>query len=146
MAHIRKQLRDWLKGAMTGSPEAGDRVFVRRSFPLGKDLQPSFLVSVENERSADVSMGVTQERVLSVRIVAVAKGEQEADEDMLDAMCVFVEGIFSSDPTCGSLAQTYEYQSTEFSTGALGEKVVSTAALTFAVTVYTRRDAPQTAL
>ena len=45
MPHIRKQIRDWLKANLMGSA-LGDRVFVRRTLPLERNLQPSLIVAV----------------------------------------------------------------------------------------------------
>lgn len=146
MAHVRKQLRDYLKPRLEGTPDAGDRVLVRRSLPLSRTMEPTYLLSIENERSADMSMSGSQNREIAVRITGVVKGDQEAGEDALERLAVHAESVFSADPTLGGLAQTYEYQSTEFSTGGEGDKVVSAAALTFAVTVFTDRGDPETAL
>jgi len=146
MAHVRKQIRAWLKANLTGSAEAGNRVFMRRTLPLEKNLQPSLIVAVQNERSADASMGGTQQRVVEVRITACAKGDSEATEDTLDALGVFVEGKFAADPTLGGLAETYEYQATEFAFSGDAERSFCTAAFTFAVTLFTARGNPETSL
>lgn len=145
MAHVRKQLRDWLKANLAGSTEAGGRVHVRRSLPEPKDLQPTFQVAVQSERSRDVSMDGGQAREVLVRITALCKGDSEAGEDTLDAMCVFAEEKLAADPTLGGVAQTYEYQATEFAFSGEGEKTLCSAAMTFAVAVYTGRDDPETA-
>lgn len=146
MAHVRSQLLAYLKPRLTVCPDATGGLFVRRTYPLGLGMRPVFLLSIDVERSEDISAGGTQERVSSVRVVAVAKGDQEADEETLNRMAVFAETVFSDDPTLGGLASDYQYRSTEFSTGSSGEKVLSAAALTFDVTMTTRRDNPETAL
>jgi len=146
VAHVRKQLRDWLKAELAGSAEAGSRVFVRRSLPLARDLQPTFLLSIENERSADMSMSGSQNRTVAVRITGCVKDDSEDGENTLDAMAVFAEGVFSADPTLGGMAETYEYQATEFAFTAQGETTLCTAALSFAVTLLTARDDPETLL
>ena len=146
MPHIRKHLRDWLKANLAGSALAGDRVFVRRTLPLERNLQPSLIVAVQNERSADASMDGIQQRTVEVRITACVKGDSEAGEDMLDALGVFVEGKFAADPTLGGLAETYEYQATEFAFGGDAERSLCTAAFTFAVTLLTNRGNPETSL
>ena len=107
VAHPQTSPRLRLKVNLTGSALAGDRVFVRRTLPLERNLQPSLIVVVQNERSADASMDGTQQRTVEVRITACVKGDSEAGEDMLDALGVFVEGKFAADPTLGGLAETY---------------------------------------
>ena len=144
MAHVRKNLRDWLKDNLAGSTAAGDRVFVRRQLPLEKDFEPTLLISIENERSADQSMDGLQMRAAAVRITACVKDDSESGEDMLDELAAFVEGVFADDPTLGGNADTYEYQATEFAFTAAGEKTLCTAALTFAVTMLTNRADPET--
>lgn len=146
MPHIRTQIRGWLKSNLAGSPDAGSRVFARRSLPLPKDLAPTLNFSFQAERSSDVSMDGTQERMPEVRIAACAKGDAEATEDILDRLALFVEGVFADNPTMGGLIDSYAYQSTEFSFSGEGEKVFCTAALTFVLTLYTKRTNPQTAL
>ena len=146
MSHIRTQLRGWLKTSLAGSSEAGSRVYVRRSLPLPEDLQPTILIAIQNELSSDISMSGTQRRGVAVRITLCAKGDAEATEDTLDELAVFIEGVLAADPTLGGLAETYEYQSTEFEFSGAGEKTLCTAALTFLVTLLTARDDPQNPL
>jgi hypothetical protein len=148
MAHVRTQIRAWLKTNLAGSADAGARVYISRALPLPKDLRPTLLVSIQSESSNDMSMGddPMQERVPVVRVTACAKGDSEETEDVLDRMAVFVEGVFAGDPTMGGLIQTYSYQTTEFNFGGDNEATLCTAALTFALQVYTRRGDPETAL
>lgn len=146
MARVSNQVCTYLKPKLAASPDAAGRAFVRRTYPLAREARPAYLVSVDVERSEDVAMGGTQERIATVRIVAIAKGDQEDDEALLDRMAVFAEGVFSADPTLGGLAVDYVYRSTEFSTGSIGEKTVSVAALSFDVTIITRRADPETPL
>lgn len=143
MSHIRTQIRASLKTGLTGSPDAGARVFVRRSLPLAKGLEPTLIFSFQNERSADVSMAVSQERLLEVRITACAKGDAEETEDTLDRLGLFVEQVFANDPSLGGLISTYEYQSTEFGFTGETEMTLCTAAFTFLLTFYTSRDNPE---
>ena len=146
MAHVRKQLRDWLAANLVGSPQVGFRVEQRRSLPLAKDLQPTLLFEVSNEASADIDMDGNQQRVVGIRITACVKDDSADGEDTLDAMALFVEGVFSTNPTLGGLVQDYAYQATECSFVGNAERTLCTAVLTFAVTVFTARADPQTAL
>ncbi|TPN79965.1 hypothetical protein [Mesorhizobium sp. B1-1-2] len=146
MAHVRKQLRDWLRINLAGSPQAGSRVEERRSLPLGKDLKPTLLFEVSNEGSTDLDMDGTQQRVDIVRISACVKDDSVEGADTLDALALFVEGIFSNDPTLGGIAQDYAYQTTEFNFVGTAERTLCVAALTFAVTLFTARADPETAL
>ncbi|RWC47958.1 MAG: hypothetical protein EOS55_13920 [Mesorhizobium sp.] len=146
MAHVRKRLRDWLASNLVGSPHAGLRVEQRRSLPLAKDLKPTLLFEVSNEASTDIDMDGHQQRVVGVRITACVKDDSADGEDTLDALAVFVEGVFASNPTLGGLAQDYAYQTTECNFSGGAERTLCTAALTFAVTVFTARADPETAL
>ncbi|TPK38699.1 hypothetical protein [Mesorhizobium sp. B2-5-3] len=146
MSHVRNQLRDWLAANLVGSPQAGSRVEQRRSLPLAKDLRPTFLFEVSNETSTDIDMDGHQQRVIGVRVTACVKDDSSDGEDTLDAMALFVEGVLSDDPTLGGIAQDYAYQATEFNFTGNAERTLCTAALTFAVTVFTARADPETAL
>lgn len=144
MAHVRTHIRNWLKGALNGSAEAGDRVVVRRVLPLEKNFQPTFLIAVQGETAAESEMGGQQERTILVRVTACVKGDSENGENTLDAMCVFAERTFANDPSLGGHALEYQYQQTEFEFGGEGEKILCTAAMTFAVLVETSREDPET--
>lgn len=146
MAHIRTQQRASIKAMLAGSPDAAGRVLVRRGLPLQKDFQPTFLVSFQNERSEDVSMGGAQLRTLEVRVTACVKGDSEAGEDTLDRMALWAEERFAANPTLGGLAETYAYQSTEYGFFDGGEATLCTAAITFVAQSYTRRDDPENTL
>ena len=143
MAHVRKQVRDWLKAHLVGSAEAEDRVEVRRALPTEKNLRPTLLIAVQNEQSQDDGQGGSQQRAIAVRITAVAKGDAEATEDTLDALGVFVERQIAADPTLGGIAATFEYQSTEFAFASEAERTLCAAALTFVILVYTDRIDPE---
>lgn len=146
MAHVRVQLSTWVVSALLGSDDADNRVYLRRALPLAKTLPATFLVSIANERSADVSGSGTQERVADLRVIACVKADSDDAEDILARMATFAEETLAGDPTFGGLARTYEYQSTEFSVAGDGDRTCNVAAMTFAVTYYTRRTDPQTAL
>jgi hypothetical protein len=91
-------------------------------------------------------MDGTQERVPLVRVTACTKGDSEETEDLLDRLAVFIEQTFADDPTMGGLINTYIYQATEFSFAGDAEQSVCAAALTFALSTYTKRDDPETPL
>lgn len=146
MTHVRTQIRVAVAALLAGSADAGGRVQGRRSLPQPKGLSPTFIYAFQNERSNDVSMGGTQERVAELRITACAKGDAEATEDILDRMAVHVDQRLSANADLGGLIQTWEYLSTEYSFSGEGEQTLCTAALTYALTYYTRREDSQTSL
>lgn len=144
MAHIRTQIRARVKTLLTGSPDAGARVENRRTLPLPKGLAPTFIFAFQNERSTDISMDGTQERVAELRITACAKGDASATEDILDRMALWAELQFAGDPRFGGLIDTYAYQSTEYSFAGDGDQTLCTAGITFALTWYAKRGNPET--
>lgn len=146
MSHVRALIRQRLKLVLSGSPDAGSRVQVRRALPLAKDLDPTLLISIEHERSTDDSMAGGQERIIRFRVAAVAKGDAEATEDTLDRLAVFVERQMALQPPLGGLARSCEYMATEFQFSGEAERTLCVAAMTFEAVVYTGRDNPETAL
>lgn len=142
MAHVRTSLRNWLKTSLTGSPQAGDRVYVRRTLPLEKNLKPSLLIAIHNERSNEAAMGGSQIRRVEFRVSACVKGDGEAAENILDTLCVFVEKKLSMP---GGGAQNCEYQATEFNFDASGERTLCVATMTFVAVIYADRADPETA-
>lgn len=139
MTHVRTQIRAWLKTNLAGSADAGNRVFIRRSLPLEKDMQPTLIVAFHNERSTDITTDGTQERAPEIRITACAKGDAETTEDVLDRLGLFVEHTLAANPTFGGLVSTYEYQSTEFAFASDGDRTFCTAAFTFTAAYFTNR-------
>lgn len=146
MAHVRKQLRDWLKANLKGSAQAAGRVYVRRVLPLAKNFQTCLLIELRGEQIRDASNNGGQERIITVRVTAAVKGDSEASENTLDALGVFVEQTFANEPTLGGVAMEYEYQAAEFGFQADGEQTLCSASFTFAVMVHTNRTDPETAL
>lgn len=146
MAHVRKQVRDWFKTNLVGSDDAGSRVEVRRTLPLADDFQPTWLVSIVDEVSEDISNDGTQRRTIRVKATAVVKGDSEAGEDTLDALGVYAEHAVAADPTLGGAASTCEYEGAELDFTGDGERTLCTASFTFAATVLTARNNVETAL
>lgn len=135
----RVQIRDWLLANLVGSQDAGSRVMARQALPLAKDLEPTLVFTIRSQRSTDIDMNGTQERVDLLRVTACVKGTADETEDVLDRLGMFVEDVLGSSPQLGGLIAAYEYQSTEFSHTGDGEKTLCTAAFTFSLTYYTDR-------
>ena len=135
----RVEIRDWLLANLVGSMDAGARVLARKALPLAKELAPTFIFSIQNQRSTDISMSGTQLRVDLLRVTACVKGAADETEDTLDRMGMWVEDVLGINPRMGGLIATYEYQGTEFSHAGEGEKTLSTAAFSFALTYYSDR-------
>jgi hypothetical protein len=146
MAHVRKQIRDWLAANLTGSPIAGDRVYEQRTLPLAKQSVPALIFSLQGEQVAEQDFEHTQERIVTLRVTAVVKGDSSPAADTLDALGVFVEGKFSSDETLGGLATRYEYQGADFAFNSDGERTFCTMAMRFMLQLFTERDDPETAI
>ncbi len=147
MAHVRQQLRDAVVALLSGLPTTGARVTGNRALPLAKSASPSLTVRTLSERSTDISQDGTQERVIALRVDVTGKDATEAlVSDMLDDSAAEVETRLANDPSIGGLAHSCEYRSAELSIDGSGEKILGTLALTFDVTLYTKRTAPQSAL
>jgi hypothetical protein len=146
MTHVRKQIRDWLMANLAGSAEAGSRVHDQRALPLAKDGVPALLFSIQSEQVSEQDFEHTQERIVTLRVTGVVKDDSSSGGDTLDALGVFVEGRFSSDPTLGGIVKRYEYQGADFAFAGDGEKTLCTMAMRFAVQIFTERSDPETAI
>jgi hypothetical protein len=146
MAHVRKQIRDWLAANLTGSASAGERVYDQRALPLAKQGVPALLFSIQGEQVSEQDFEHTQQRIETLRVMAVVKGDSASAGDTLDTLGVFVEGRFSSNPTLGGIVKRYEYQGADFAFAGDGEKTLCTMAMRFVLQLFTERADPETAI
>lgn len=146
MAHIRQQLRAAAATMIAGSALCGNRVETSRARPVKRDAQPAAYVYTPTDRSNDISVEGTQQRVVRLKIDVFAKGDEADTADDLDAFGVFVEQQIAADPTFGGIATVSEYRGTDINSNADGEKPFSVMSITFDVTILTLNSDPENAL
>ncbi|RVD66410.1 hypothetical protein [Mesorhizobium sp. M7A.F.Ca.ET.027.03.2.1] len=100
-------------------------------------------IAISGEQSQDLTIKGAQQRIVRVRALVAARGDSEQSQDRLDELCTIVETTIAGDPSFGGLARQYEYRATEFVFSGNGDQPMSVAAMSFDVTVLTRRENPQ---
>lgn len=90
MAHIRKQIRDVVKTALTDGNVAGGNVFTARILSLAEEDLPAVLIYSNNEESqSDAGLHLMRETELIIEVVD--KGNDV--DDKIDDLAVRVEEI-----------------------------------------------------
>jgi hypothetical protein len=104
------------------------------------------IFSVQGERVTAIDLSSRQQRIITVRITAVVKGDNATGSDTLDALGVFVEEKIAATPKLGGIVKYYEYLGSNFAFNSDGERTLCTLSMDFALTVFTRREDPETAI
>jgi hypothetical protein len=99
--HIRKQVRDTAKTALTGLATTGSNVFSGRISPLRDSEMPGLLVYL-NFEDGQVDAGGTMRRDGQLRIEGVARGGDELI-DVLDQIAAEVETAIFGDTALAAL-------------------------------------------
>lgn len=146
MAHIRKQIRDYVASLIVGSELCGDNVDTSRAKPKKRDSPNSAHVYTAADQSSDISRDGTQQRIVRLKIDAVAKGDDDDLQDRFDDFGVHVETEMANDPRLNNLAAATEYKGTSFGVNVDGESPFGVMTISYDVTVLTLNSDPQTAL
>lgn len=145
---IRKQLRHALKDLLLRVEMLNNKVFVSRAVPVigehddQKYDVPCVLVYTDRDPASDLD-GYRVKRELVVRVVAIVRAEDGAD-DKLDDICEAIESViqlaFDKDPALGvvqlvDIAEDCRYVDTELTyTGADGRADLVNAIMSFTIT------------
>lgn len=103
MSHVRTQIREALRTALTGLPTTADRVEINRSAPVAASRAPCLLITTPSERTTQIgTLSVPRVmRAVMVVIEAVAAG---TDLDaQLDQIGLEVEQAMSGVGLLGGL-------------------------------------------
>jgi hypothetical protein len=145
-AHVRTQIRQRIATLLTGLPTTGSNVFSTRVYPLQDSELPALRIFTEREPSQTITMNPPgdQERILEVRVEAIAKTNTALD-DTLDEICKEVEIALVAD-ALEPLARSIDLRTTETNPEGSAEHPTGSAIMTFEVGYVTARNAPDVAL
>jgi len=149
MVHVRKQLRDAVKTALTtrtaGSSAyptvAGNRVYIRGSQPNPEGNCPYIKIKTPVEESERFSMDNDNQRTVTLELELALFEKNGVCEDELDAFCVQVETIMDAGI---STAFDYEYTGTDFDYPREGSEEFGIATLSYDVVIITNNGDPET--
>jgi hypothetical protein len=146
MLHVRVQLRQAVKSALTGLSTTAANVFVDRVYPVQTDQTPCLLLSVGDTVELDGVDGI-QRRTFSVRVEALAKLSENLS-NVLDQVGLEVEEALSEPITFGGKDGNYLiYTGAEAPTlNGDGETPVGSLVMNFELLAFTQASAPDALL
>ena len=147
MTHVRKQIRDRLVSTtLDDLATTGSNVF--NSHVYDAQVANSLFVYTTNETIAADNMGrpITQERELTIRIEAIAKGDAGAVADTLDQIAVEVEHAVYADLNLNGLVKDIDLNETELTFSSDGDAPTGGMRLTYVATYRTKENDVETAI
>jgi hypothetical protein len=146
--HLRRQAREGIGTALTGLTTTGSRVFQSRVYPLEVADLPGILIYSEQETAEVQTIHSPRvlDRLLRVRVVAVAKATADLD-DVLDGICKEVEIVLAMPVTAlAGIAKLITLISTDIELSGTTEQPTGRAEMTYEVEYFTAENAPDVAL
>jgi hypothetical protein len=139
MAHIRKQIRDAVKKAMTDGNIALGKVFTARVLPLAEEDLPAVLIYSNNEESqSDAGRHIIRETELIIELVD--KGNEI--DDKIDDLAVSVEEIIKESIFPFNILQIDLVSMTKNFT-AEGQYEIGSGQLKYTILYRTKENNPQ---
>jgi hypothetical protein len=145
--HLRRQIRDAIKTALTGLTTTGANVFTDRVYPTARGKLPCLLVHQDNELSASATLPAPRllNRVLRVMVTAVVEAASGVD-DSLDQICKEVEiALAMPCAALAGMAKVITLVATDFAFDGSAQQPVGQAAMTFEVQYMVAENAPDVA-
>jgi len=149
MPHARTTIRDAVVSLLTGLSTTGENVYPSRVFRLDRNDLPCLTIHtredvVTHSNVIGIGNSRSQERALSLKVVAHEDGDVETAEDTIDQICLEVEQAMVADKTLGGLIKELELTRTDNQIDANGEKPVVEATLSYTLMYQVKETAPDT--
>lgn len=147
MTHIRRQVRDAVKTAVTGLASTGSRVHSGLVFDIAADKVPALVVTIPSEDSAIATTGAPNrllQRQMMVEVHGFAATAEADLENTLDQIAAEVETALGG-TTLSGLVKDVRLASTEH-VMEQGERPRGRVTLRWQVTAMTREAAPEVGL
>lgn len=146
-SHLRKQIRDAAKTALTGLATTGANVFASRVYPLQTSELPGLLIDTGDETIETGSLGGANrhiERTLLLEVQAVLRADSGYD-DTADQITKEVEQALAANNSLGGLVKYVQPRSIATELSDEGEQPTVRRTLAFDVLYYTALNAPDVA-
>ncbi len=145
--HVRKQIRNAVKGALQGLATTGDRVFVSRAYPIDRAKLPGLLLYSPSEDSGREDSPTDSMRDLTIQVHGISAISENL-EDELDDIALEVEKAIDGLGEIGGLAKIYHGIQGTVSTieGDDAEKPHGAIAIEFLYTYRTVAGSPDVAV
>ena len=136
--HLRRQIRDAVKTALTGLATTGTRVYVGRSRPLARSHEPSLLIYTPQEASRRAVNGQPPILDRIVQVIVEGRVSLAGEPDgTLDAIAKEVEAAMWTNRALGGLVFNTRLVATDTSTEADGERQLGGIRLSYEMTFQT---------
>ena len=146
MAHVRKQIRDSIKTALTGLATTGANCYQSRVFPFEPSKLPALLIYTKSETTDFDTISLPRDvmRVLEINVEAYVQGTANYD-NTLDQIAVEVEEVIAADVTLGGLTKDLQTVAFEADFTGDGEQTVAIGRFTISATYRTLENDVETA-
>jgi len=146
MAHVRKQIRDAIKTALTGLATTGANCYQSRVFPFESTKLPALLIYTKSETTDFDTISLPRDvmRVLEINVEAYVQGTSNYD-NTLDQIAVEVEEAIAADVTLGGLTKDLQTVAFEADFSGDGEQTVAIGRFTISATYRTLENDVETA-
>lgn len=133
MAHPRTNIRQAIATILTGTTDAGSRVYATQVAQFWDIPLPAILIYARSEASSPVGRSPKSiSRTLRIAVEVRAKAD-EAMDDALDAIALQVEQAIDAKPTLNGTVQSCALVSTEIDVNPAGEYPLGAIRLTYEV-------------
>lgn len=144
MSHIRKQIRDAVKTALTGLALTGNRVYVNRVAPVAASDTPCLVIQTVAEDLSNLRLlgPVHYRRTLTLTVDVYVSGA--AQDTALDAVCAEVEPALANAGTLAGLVDyPLELEAVRFEFEDLGTPPVAVTRLRYLAETATLAATPE---
>ncbi len=147
MSHVRKQIRDDIKEALTGLTTTGRNVYQSRVYPMDDSKLPGILLYNRREDTTyeTISTPRMQDRRCEYQVEVYVKAVQDYD-NTIDQICLEIEEALYTDLTRGSNARDTKITSFDADFDGSGDQPVAVATLTVEVTYQVRENNPDVSI
>jgi hypothetical protein len=144
MAHVRTQIREAMKAALTGLPTTGAKVFKSRDWPRNAEELPALLIYSGPESSEPVDFDEATDRDYDVVVEVALFAGADGIDDFMDQIAVEVENAVQADQTFGGLAKSTTLTGSEPDVNLDGEMPFGSLAMTYSVNYVADSDPEET--
>lgn len=135
----KRAIREYVKKALIGKTDAGQRIFINRVIPTQIEDLPVILVYSLGENVTRFNEAPKDyKRDFNLRVEIVAAGDQDDDlDERLELIADKVESLLEQDETFGDLVSHIELKSTEYTGDHEAQSPVGMLALNYSVVFVT---------
>jgi hypothetical protein len=152
VSHVRTQIRNAIKAALTGLTTTGPRVFTSRpeAMPLQTSQLPALLIfpggeQPETQETLSLEIPAVVSRTMQVVVSARAMLTVSLDDE-LDTILGEVETVLGAATDLGEKIQWIGAPQIDTGIDATGEQPIGFASMTYELQYFTMSNAPGTAL